>query len=97
MATMKAAIYTGIREIEVRQVERSRPQPGQVLLDTRCTGICGSDLHSYFGTWQQSQTRAAGHETCGMRLTPRPRLNLSANCRRRGCTRCPARDRGCGQ
>ena len=46
MATMKAAIYTGIREIEVRQVERSRPQPGQVLLDTRCTGICGSDLHS---------------------------------------------------
>ena len=66
MATMKAAIYTGIREIEVRQVERSRPEPGQVLLDTRCTGICGSDLHSYFGTWGQSHTRAAGHETCGI-------------------------------
>lgn len=65
MATMKAAIYTGIGEIEVRQVERSRPEPGQVLLDTRCTGICGSDLHSYLGTWQQSHTTAAGHETCG--------------------------------
>ena len=66
MANMKAAIYTGIREIEVRQVERSRPEAGQVLLDTRCTGICGSDLHSYFGTWGQSHTTAAGHETCGV-------------------------------
>ena len=66
MANMKAAIYTGIREIEVRQVERSRPEPGQVLIDTRCTGICGSDLHSYFGTWGQSHTTAAGHETCGV-------------------------------
>ena len=66
MATMKAAIYTGIRSLEIRQVERSRPAPGHVLLDTRCTGICGSDLHSYLGTWQQSHTRAAGHETCGV-------------------------------
>ena len=66
MTSMKAAIYTGIGEIEVRQVERSRPAPGQVLLDTRCTGICGSDLHSYNGTWQQSHTKAAGHETCGV-------------------------------
>ena len=66
MATMKAAIYTGVGSIEVRQVERSPPEPGQVLLDTRCTGICGSDLHSYLGTWQQSYTTAAGHETCGV-------------------------------
>jgi L-iditol 2-dehydrogenase len=66
MATMKAAIYTGIQEIGVQEVERTPPPPGYVTLDTRCTGVCGSDLHSYFGHWNQSHTHAAGHETCGI-------------------------------
>ena len=63
---MKAAIYTGIEEIEVREVERNEPPPGFVLVDTKQTGICGSDLHSYFGHWGQSHEHAAGHETCGV-------------------------------
>ena len=63
---MKAAIYTGIEEIEVREVERNEPPPGFVLVDTKQTGICGSDLHSYFGNWGQSHEHAAGHETCGV-------------------------------
>lgn len=46
---MKAAIYTGIEGIEVREVDRDIPPPGYVLVDTKQTGICGSDLHSYFG------------------------------------------------
>ncbi len=62
---MKAAIYTGIEGIEVREVERDIPPPGYVLVDTKQTGICGSDLHSYFGHWGQSHEHAAGHETCG--------------------------------
>ena len=63
---MKAAIYTGIEEIEIREVERNEPPPGFVLVDTKQTGICGSDLHSYFGHWGQSHEYAAGHETCGV-------------------------------
>ena len=63
---MKAAIYTGIEEIEIREVERNEPPPGFVLVDTKQTGICGSDLHSYFGNWGQSHEYAAGHETCGI-------------------------------
>ncbi|MCG9129394.1 alcohol dehydrogenase catalytic domain-containing protein [Candidatus Poribacteria bacterium] len=63
---MKAAIYTGIEEIEVREVQRDIPPPGYVLVDTKQTGICGSDLHSYFGNWGQSHEHAAGHETCGL-------------------------------
>lgn len=62
---MKAAIYTGIEQIEVREVERDIPPPGYVLVNTMQTGICGSDLHSYFGHWGQSHEHAAGHETCG--------------------------------
>ena len=63
---MKAAIYTGIEGIEIRDVERNEPPPGFVLVDTKQTGICGSDLHSYFGNWGQSHEYAAGHETCGV-------------------------------
>ncbi len=63
---MKAAIYTGIEQIAVREVEHDQPPPGFVLVDTKQTGICGSDLHSYFGNWGQSHEYAAGHETCGV-------------------------------
>ena len=66
MSTMKAAIYTGLQEIGIQEVEQIPPAPGYVTLDTKRTGICGSDLHSYFGHWNQSQTLAAGHETCGI-------------------------------
>ena len=62
---MKAAIYTGIEQIAIREVERNEPPSGYVLVDTKQTGICGSDLHSYFGHWGQSHEHAAGHETCG--------------------------------
>ena len=63
---MKAAIYTGIEQIAIHEVERNEPPPGFVLVNTKQTGICGSDLHSYFGHWGQSHENAAGHETCGI-------------------------------
>lgn len=63
---MKAAIYSGIEQIGIQQVELTALHPGYVVLDTKQTGICGSDLHSYFGNWPQSHSIAAGHETCGI-------------------------------
>lgn len=63
---MKAAIYSGIQQIGIQDVERTTPAPGYVVLDTKQTGVCGSDLHSYFGHWNQSHTFASGHETCGV-------------------------------
>ncbi len=63
---MKAAIYTGVEQIEVRKVERVPPPPGYVLVETKRAGICGSDLHAYFGHWEQPPGRAPGHEVCGI-------------------------------
>ena len=37
-----------------------------MVIDTKVTGICGSDLHAYYGEWPQSPGEAAGHETCGV-------------------------------
>lgn len=63
---MKAAIYTDIQKIEIQQVDSHKPAPGYLVLDTQCTGICGSDLHNYFGEWEAPTTVAQGHETCGI-------------------------------
>lgn len=66
MRTMKAAIYTGIQEIEIQDVEHASPPPGFVVVDAKCTGVCGSDLHNYYGEWPPAEGLAQGHETCGI-------------------------------
>ena len=66
MKKMKAAIYNGRPGINLHQVDYQSPGPGYITLDTKCTGICGSDLHHYFGHWVPSETWAHGHETCGL-------------------------------
>ena len=64
--TMQAGIFTGIGQIVLRDVERQPPPPGYAIVAVKQSGICGSDLHSYFGHWSQSHTFAHGHETCGV-------------------------------
>ena len=63
---MKAAIYEDIERIALKDVDPVTPAPGYVVVDTKCSGICGSDLHNYFGEWDQSHTHAQGHEVAGV-------------------------------
>jgi len=63
--TMKAAVYGGIGKVELREVEIPPVPRGFVLVDTKVTGICGSDLHRYFGDWSQTEF-ASGHEISGV-------------------------------
>ncbi|HEM62298.1 MAG TPA: hypothetical protein ENO24_08405 [Chloroflexi bacterium] len=45
---MKAAVLTGIREMELHEVPGpAEPGPGEVLLKTEVVGVCGSDIHYY--------------------------------------------------
>lgn len=45
---MKAVVYHGPKDIRVEQVvEPSAPDAGEVLLEPRWCGICGTDLHEY--------------------------------------------------
>lgn len=64
--TMQAGLFTGIGQIALRAVERRPPPPGYAVVAVKQSGICGSDLHSYYGHWNQSHTFAHGHETCGV-------------------------------
>lgn len=63
---MKVALFSGVGEIGLAEVERTSPPAGYVEVQVRQAGICGSDLHSYYGHWNQSHTFAHGHETCGV-------------------------------
>jgi 2-desacetyl-2-hydroxyethyl bacteriochlorophyllide A dehydrogenase len=62
---MKAAIYHGVRRIEIEEVARPAPGPGSLLVEMDCCGICGSDLHSWNGFWEQPAA-AHGHEVSGV-------------------------------
>jgi len=62
---MQAAVYSGEECIELREVEVDQPQSGQVLIDVKACGICGSDLHHYTGYWPPPKN-AGGHELAGV-------------------------------
>lgn len=62
---MRAAIQTGIRQIEVKDVERPRVLPGTAVVRVEAVGICGSDLHTYADR-AQPQSAPEGHEFSGV-------------------------------
>ena len=44
MATMKAAMYDGKGTMQLSEIEKPTPEPGDVIVRVRSAGICGSDL-----------------------------------------------------
>jgi len=62
--TMQAAFFAGAGAVELREVPAPQPEPGEVLLDVRACGICGSDLHQFAGRWPQPEF-VVGHEIAG--------------------------------
>ena len=62
---MKTAQYPGKRQVKLVDVPMPAPGPGYVLIDVKCCGVCGSDLHAYRGEWQQGEF-AGGHEFAGV-------------------------------
>lgn len=62
---MKAAIFRGKGKIVLEEVKIPKVPSECVLVDTKATGICGSDIHRYYGQWEQPNS-AAGHELVGI-------------------------------
>lgn len=60
---MKKAVYYGVGDVRVEDVPVPEPGPGQIKMDVKYCGICGSDLHEYrHGPFPLSPF---GHEACG--------------------------------
>lgn len=65
---MKSFVFQGDRKVAVLEKEKPVPGPGQVLIKTKTSSICGTDLHIYrqpSATVSSQGTTVSGHEPVG--------------------------------
>lgn len=64
---MRALRYLGPEKLEVQAVPKPEPQKGEVLIKVKGCGICGSDVHGYYGlTGRRIPPMTMGHEFSGI-------------------------------
>ena len=71
---MKGAVFLGEQKLEIRDFPDPSPGPGEVVLEIKASGMCGSDLKFYratggaaaLGLGKSSGPLIAGHEPCGV-------------------------------
>jgi threonine dehydrogenase-like Zn-dependent dehydrogenase len=65
--TMKAVVCKDRETIVVQQVPVPKPKEGEVLVQVKATGLCGSDVDGYMGTHPMIQwPKILGHEASGV-------------------------------
>ena len=74
---MQGVVFLGERALELREFPDPAPGPGEVVLEIKASGMCGSDLHPYraprgggaaasLGLGGSAGPVIAGHEPCGV-------------------------------
>lgn len=64
---MQGAVYLGDRRIELREFPEPTPGPGEVVVATKASGLCGSDLNYYRAEAAPEPAGCiAGHEPAGV-------------------------------
>ncbi|MEX0957753.1 MAG: zinc-binding dehydrogenase [Burkholderiales bacterium] len=71
---MKGVVFRGDRKLEILDFPDPTPGPGEVVLEIKASGMCGSDLKFYraaggassLGLGKVSGPIVAGHEPCGV-------------------------------
>ncbi|MFQ5953700.1 MAG: zinc-binding dehydrogenase [Kiloniellales bacterium] len=74
---MRGVVFVGDRALELREFPDPTPGPGEVVLEIKASGMCGSDLKFYRGAGAGAGAKAlglgdsdepviAGHEPCGV-------------------------------
>ncbi len=62
---MKTVTVAGPSQVRVLDNEDARPGPGELVVEMKACGICGSDLEKVFGQYGQQSMRL-GHEPAGV-------------------------------
>ena len=71
---MRGIVFLGNRKLEIRDFADPSPGPGEVVLQMKASGMCGSDLHPYRAAGNAAAALGlgaggpviAGHEPCGV-------------------------------
>jgi threonine dehydrogenase-like Zn-dependent dehydrogenase len=79
---MRGAVFLGNRKVELRSLPDPTPGPGEVVIEMKASGMCGSDLKFYrappgeaqraLGLGGNAEPFIAGHEPCGVIVTRGP-------------------------
>ncbi|HRR87450.1 MAG TPA: alcohol dehydrogenase catalytic domain-containing protein, partial [Phycisphaerae bacterium] len=64
---MRALVFEGPNRMNLRQIPRPRPGPGEVLIRVHATAICGTDIRIFTGrkTREIRHGHPIGHECAG--------------------------------
>jgi len=73
---MRGAVFAGNRKVEIRSFPDPTPGPGEVVIQMKASGMCGSDLKFYrsapgeaqkaLGLGNLTEPLIGGHEPCGV-------------------------------
>lgn len=63
---MRGVVFLGERELMLDNFPDPVPGPGEVVVEIKASGMCGSDLHSYRRQKDDATRLIAGHEPAGV-------------------------------
>ena len=63
---MRAAVFHGAGDLRVETLADPEPAPGEVLLEVKAAGICGTDRHIVAGELGVPEGTVLGHEIAGV-------------------------------
>src|SRR5215468_6996947 len=72
---MRGVVFTGEREIELMEFPDPMPGPGEVVVEMKASGMCGSDLHQY------RRPKSGGESIGGLPVNPNPVIGGHEHCR----------------
>jgi L-iditol 2-dehydrogenase len=97
---MQSSVYHGPGRIGVESREAPRPGPGELVVEVKACGVCGTDMHIQDGEFPATVGIALGHEYSGLvqevgkgvtGFTPGDSVAVDPNI---SCGGCPACQRG---
>ncbi len=99
---MKGVVFPGARKLEILDFPDPTPGPGEVVLEIKASGMCGSDLKFYravggassLGLGKVSGPLIGGHEPCGVVVAVGP--GVAENQAKVGMRVMQHHYRGCG-
>ena len=65
---MKAVVKyaAGVGNVGIREMPEPSPQPGEVKIEVKAAGVCGTDIHIYYDEYKTTPPIILGHELAGV-------------------------------